>query len=102
MHTHTHTDADAYRGTCTVTHKHSDYTKQQTAGRLGLDKRRKERKTWQVYSFGKRIFLDIFLFESREGFCRRGRGRSYHVDGLKTEKMRERPVNRYTKKYTKI
>ena len=23
--------------------------------------------------------------ESREGFCRRGRGRSFHVDGPKTE-----------------
>ena len=25
---------------------------------------------------------------SREGFCWRGRGRSFHVDGLKTEKAR--------------
>ena len=36
-------------------------------------------------------FWDDFFFrlhfnESREGFCRRGRGRSFHVDGPKTEK----------------
>ena len=29
------------------------------------------------------------LNESREGFCRRGRGRSFHVDGSETEKVRE-------------
>ena len=28
------------------------------------------------------------LKESREGFCRRGRGRSFSVDGPKTEKAR--------------
>ena len=30
--------------------------------------------------------------ESREGFCRRGRGRSFRVDGPKTEKVREPTV----------
>ena len=30
--------------------------------------------------------------ESREGFCRRGRGRSFHVDGPKSEKAREPAV----------
>ena len=30
--------------------------------------------------------------ESREGFCRTGRGRSFHVDGPKTEKVREPTV----------
>ena len=30
--------------------------------------------------------------KSREGFCRRGRGRSFHVDGPKTEKAREPTV----------
>ena len=29
------------------------------------------------------------LKESREGFCRRGRGRSFHVEGPKTERARE-------------
>ena len=30
--------------------------------------------------------------ESIEGFCRRGRGRSFHVDGPKTEKAQEPTV----------
>ena len=30
--------------------------------------------------------------ESRDGFCRRGKGRSFHVDGPKTEKAREPTV----------
>ena len=33
------------------------------------------------------------LNESREGFCQRGRGRSFHADGLKTEKVGEPTVN---------
>ena len=44
------------------------------------------------YSFGKRNVLRFDLNESREGFCRRGRGRSFHVDGPKTEKAREPAV----------
>ena len=47
------------------------------------------RKTWQVYNVGKRNVLRFDLNESREGFCRRGRGRSFHVDGQKIEKARE-------------
>ena len=45
-----------------------------------------EQKTWQGYSFGKKNVFRLHLIESREGFCQRGRGRSFHVDGLKTEK----------------
>ena len=30
--------------------------------------------------------------ESRDGFCQRGRGRSFHVDGPKTVKAREPTV----------
>ena len=30
--------------------------------------------------------------ESREGFCQKGRGRSFHVDGPKTEKAQEPTV----------
>ena len=45
-----------------------------------------ELKTWQVYSFGKRMVFRLHLNESREGFCQRGRGRSFHVEGPKTEK----------------
>ena len=36
---------------------------------------------------GRSRILD--LNESREGFCRRGRGRSVHVDGPETEKAPE-------------
>ena len=38
----------------------------------------------------KRSRLD--LNESREGFCRRGRGRSFLVDGVKQKKAREPTV----------
>ena len=48
-----------------------------------------EQKTWQVYNFGKRNVFRLDLSESREGFYQRGRGRSFHVDGLKTEKVWE-------------
>ena len=48
-----------------------------------------QQKEWQVYSFGKRNVFRLHLNESREGFCRRERGRSFHVDGQKTEKARE-------------
>ena len=49
------------------------------------------RKTY-VYSFGKRNVYRSHLNESREGFCPRGRGRSLHIDGSKTEKVREPTV----------
>ena len=50
-----------------------------------------EQKTWQVYRFVKRTVFTfrLHLNESREGFCQRGRGRSFHVDGPKTEKAVE-------------
>ena len=44
-----------------------------------------EQKTWQVYNFGKRNVFRLDLNESRGGFRRTGRGRSFHVDGPKTE-----------------
>ena len=44
-----------------------------------------EQKTWQVYSFGKRSVFRLHWNESREDLCRRGRGKSFHVDGPKTE-----------------
>ena len=52
-----------------------------------------EQKTWQVYDFGKRNVFRLDLNESRNGFCRRGRGSSFHVDGQKTEKEREPTIN---------
>ena len=48
-----------------------------------------EQKTWQAYCFGKKKCFRQLLNESREGFCQRGRGRSFHVDGPKTEKAKE-------------
>ena len=38
---------------------------------------------------GKEVFFRLRFNEPREGFSRRGRGRSLHVDGRKTEKARE-------------
>ena len=37
----------------------------------------RNRKTWQVCNFGKRTVFRLHLNESREGFCRRGRGRPF-------------------------
>ena len=51
-----------------------------------------EQKTWQVYNFGKRNVFRLDLNESRGGFPRTGRGRSFHADGPKTEKAREPTV----------
>ena len=48
----------------------------------------------QVYNFGKRNVFKLDLNESREGFHRRGRGRSFCVDGPKTEKVREPTAER--------
>ena len=43
--------------------------------------------------FGEnKSFFKVDLNESREGFCWRGKGRSLHVDGPKTEKARESTV----------
>ena len=57
---------------------------------------RTEQKTWQVYSFGrkkKKKVYGLHLSESRDGFCQRGRGRSFHIDyGPKTRKAREPTV----------
>ena len=40
----------------------------------------------------KRFVFKFDLKESRESFCRRGRGRSFHAEGPKTEKAREPTV----------
>ena len=49
-------------------------------------------KIWQVYWFGKRNVLRFEPKESRDGFCRKGRARSFHVEGPKTEKAEEPAV----------
>ena len=46
----------------------------------------------------KRNVFRLQLSESREGFCQRGRGRSFHVDGPKTEKAREPTVESLVRK----
>ena len=49
-------------------------------------------KALLLMGFKKKKKKKIFSFdlkESRRGFCRRGRGRSIHVEGPKTEKARE-------------
>ena len=53
-----------------------------------------EWKTWQVYCLQKNnnYVLKFDLKESRDGFCQRGRGRSFHVEQLKTEKVWEPTV----------
>ena len=51
-----------------------------------------KQKEWQIYNFGKRKVFRLDLNESREGFCRRGRGRSFHIDGPKTENEQEPTV----------
>ena len=38
------------------------------------------------------FFFRLDLNESKEGFCQRGRGRSFHVDGPKTEKVQKPTV----------
>ena len=54
---------------------------------------RTEKKTWQAgLHFVKRNVFRLQFSESREGFCQRGRGRSFHADGPKTEKAREPTV----------
>ena len=67
-------------------HKHSDhtklkYTQLKTGSKCLGDLEWMEQEAWQVYSFGKRNVFRLGLNESREGFCWRGRGRSFHVDG---------------------
>ena len=87
-HTHTHTKATAHRSILTI----QIYTAPPKMGmkwRLEMDKDSSmKQKTWQVYNFGKRNVFRLDLNESRKGFCRRGRGRSFHVDGPRTQKAR--------------
>ena len=41
---------------------------------------------------GRSIVFKVHLKESREDFFLRGQGRSFHADGLKTEKVQEPKV----------
>ena len=57
-----------------------------------MDKDARNRKHGRSTILGKISIFRLYLNESREGFWRRGRGRSFHVDGPKTEKAREPTV----------
>ena len=101
-HTHTHTHAHAHteapaHTSMILTRQNLCTTQKWAANSFEMDEETDEDrsmkwKTWQGYSFGKRAVLRFDLKESREGFCRRGRGRSFHVEGLKTEKTQEPTV----------
>ena len=97
---HRHARARARAHTHTYTHTHT-YRHTHTRAKLNLHSIKwaaivmdedscAEQKIWQVYRFGKRNVFRLRLSESREGFCRRGRGRSLHVDGPKTETAKTR------------
>ena len=80
--THTHTHTHTHSGTCT--HKHTDSTKlnlHKTGSKQRLEMNEDssmEQKTWHVCIWGKEL-LRLHLNESREGWCQRRRGRSFHV-----------------------
>ena len=57
-----------------------------------MDKDARNRTHGRSTILGKINLFRLDLNESREGFCRRGRGRSFHVNGPKTEKAREPAV----------
>ena len=61
-------------------------------GRLGVDKDAWNRKHGRSTILGIFYFFTLDLNKSSEAFCQRGRGRSCHVDGLKTEKAQEPTV----------
>ena len=99
-HTHARTHAHTHRGT--HTRKYSDHTKlkypqlkmgSKCLGDLEWMKTSAQnKKHGRSTIFGKKKVFRLDLNESREGFCRRGRGRSFHVDGPKTEKAWELTV----------
>ena len=95
--THAHTHTHTHKGNSTEKHSDTDNTNiRSPPKKMGMKWRREmdkdssmEQKTWQVYSLGKRNVFRLDLNESRKGFCQRGRGRSFHVDGPRTEKGQE-------------
>ena len=59
-----------------------------------MDEDERNRKHGRSTIFVKRHVFRLDLNESREGFCRRGRGRSFQVDGPKTEMARKPTAER--------
>ena len=96
MHTHAHACTRMHTHARTHAHTHIHTHAQLKKGgkqRLEMDEDSStEQKTLHVYNFGKSNVIRLNLNESRENFCRRGRGRSFHVDGPKTEKAQEPTV----------
>ena len=81
-HTHTHTHTHTQTHECTgYTKLHLHTTSEDKKQRLEAEEDSSaERKTLQVYVFGKRTVLRFYLKASSEDFCQRGRGRSFHVE----------------------
>ena len=50
----------------------------------------------------RRNVMKFDLKESRESFCRRGRGRSFHVEGPKTERARKPRVESLVQRIWKL
>ena len=80
-HIHVHAHTHRHLHTCAL----KLYKAQPTQFKMGSNQRPEtdedsstEQKTWQVYSFGKNNNFRLYLNESRDSFCQRGRGRSFH------------------------
>ena len=78
-HTRTHTNTHTHTHTHTHAHTHMHRVSDEGMGRAV--KNRVALKE-EVESEWRNVFR-LHLNESREGFCRRGKGRSFHVDGPK-------------------
>ena len=90
-------DFQAHTHRSTHTHEHTDYTKlhlhnlKQAANRDLRQMKTAARNGRHGGSvvLGKRSVFRLHLHEAREGFCWRGRGKAFHADGPKTEKVWE-------------
>ena len=91
-HTHMHT-----QHTSILTIQNLIYTQHRQQGLEAEEDSSMERKTWQVYSFGKRKVLRFDLNEPREGSCQRGRGRSFHAEGPRQKRHRNQQWNIWSK-----
>ena len=92
-HTHpcTLTDIPAHTNTvCTICNP--NLNRLQTEAYKGGKQQREKGKHGGSVALEKRNVLRLNFKESREGFFRRGRGRSFHVEQPKTEKAREPTV----------
>ena len=84
----------AYRRTGTRTHVYADYTQLNLQPTLPDSKQGLEVKEDSsgagnmagLLFWRKKKCLDVWLKESREGFCRRGRGRSFIVEGRRQKR----------------